>query len=555
MKKNRRFRALIIFALLVVSLLCTVTVFADEETGETTEEPVLTGWQEIDGETYYYKSTGKPAKGLVEINDKYYFFDSQGRMQTGWQTAGGELRFFLESGEMAVGLTETEKGTFYYFNGKGLKKTGLYKLKGAYYYFDPETGKAVSKKLVTVDGDKYYFAKNCQAVTGWKTVDGKKYYFNQYTCKALKSSLQKLGGYWYAFGKNGYALTGWRTYDGHKYYFDTETCRGYVYVIKKIGSYYFLFNKSGHMINEGWYTIDGEKYYVNPKTHHAYAGVIRKIGGKQYGFMPNAKLAQGWQTIEGKKRYFLDDGQLAESGVVLINKKPYQIKNKGETYQRITRTGIYNGKYVIVKSNGQAVTGNGWTKYNGYKYYFEKDGFSIRMDTSSLTKGDNLILKVNKKRCMVTVLAYDKATKSYCKVVKSFVCSPGEPTPLGIQHLTTKHRWIELVGPTFGQWGCRYNGSKFFHSVYYDEKNDNNTLNVRAYNKLGTICSHGCIRLEAKNAKWVYEHFRYVKYVNIYESSNAGPFGKLSAVKLPSWHTWDPTDPNMHDKCEKRGCH
>ena len=147
------------------------------------------------------------------------------------------------------------------------------------------------------------------------------------------------------------------------------------------------------------------------------------------------------------------------------------------------------------------------------------------------------------------VLAWDEESQSYCLAVKSFICSPGEPTPLGKSYLSTRHRWIELVGPTWGQWGVRYNGSKFFHSVYYDEHNDSNTLNVRAYNMLGTICSHGCIRLEAVNAKWLYDRQKDkpFKYVNIY--------GKTTALKLPHWHTWDPTDPTMHHLCIEKGCH
>ena len=542
MKKNYRFKLFIIFALLVVSLFCTMTVLAEQKTG----------WQEINGYKVYYKSDGKLMKGLHSIDGKYYYFNRKGYMQTGWQTAGGELRFFLPTGEMAIGLTDTGDG-IYYFSGKGLKKTGLYTIQGDKYYFDPDTGKAVSKKLVTIDGYKYYFDKNCHAITGWKTIDSKRYYFSTKSCKSYMDSLLQIDGAYYGFGKSGAALTGWHTFDGSRYYFSEKSYKAYISSIRKIGSYYFGFNDKAQRVDGGWMTVGEEKYYINPKSHHAYANVIRTIDGAKYGFLKNGKLAKGWQTVEGKKRYFDDNGKLVEQGFVLIDKKPYILKNGNTT--RITKTGIYNGKYVIVKSNGEAVTGKGWTKVNGYKYYFESDGIAIRMDTYSLVRGSKMILKVNKSKCMVNVLAYDSATKSFCKVVKCFVCSPGQPTPLGKHYLGSKHRWVSLVGPTWGQWGCRYDGTKFFHSVYYDEEDNNNTLNVRAYNMLGTICSHGCIRLEAVNAKWVYEHRVQFKYVEIYQSSNPGPFGKLHAVKLPSWHTWDPTDPNMHYKCVQRGCH
>ena len=43
--------------------------------------------------------------------------------------------------------------------------------------------------------------------------------------------------------------------------------------------------------------------------------------------------------------------------------------------------------------------------------------------------------------------------------------------------------------------------------------------------------------------------------VRIYESSTTGPLGKPGAYKLPSWHTWDPTDPTAKKYCDAKGCH
>lgn len=43
--------------------------------------------------------------------------------------------------------------------------------------------------------------------------------------------------------------------------------------------------------------------------------------------------------------------------------------------------------------------------------------------------------------------------------------------------------------------------------------------------------------------------------VTIINESGRDPFPKPTAYKLPSWHTWDPTDPNMQYKCKQKGCH
>ena len=111
------------------------------------------------------------------------------------------------------------------------------------------------------------------------------------------------------------------------------------------------------------------------------------------------------------------------------------------------------------------------------------------------------------------------------------------------------------MGPCWGQWNTRISGSFLFHSVFYNSYRNNMALSVSAYNKLGLICSHGCVRLRAGDAKWIYDNCELGTKVIIYNSSMSGPFGKPTADTLPYWHTWDPTDPNVKDECRERGCH
>ena len=91
--------------------------------------------------------------------------------------------------------------------------------------------------------------------------------------------------------------------------------------------------------------------------------------------------------------------------------------------------------------------------------------------------------------------------------------------------------------------------------MFYNSYHNNDTLSVNGYNKLGTVCSHGCVRLTAGDAKWIYDNCKLGTKVIIYNSSVSGPLGKPSAAKLSYWHTWDPTDPNKFDKCDSYGCH
>ena len=154
---------------------------------------------------------------------------------------------------------------------------------------------------------------------------------------------------------------------------------------------------------------------------------------------------------------------------------------------------------------------------------------------------------------MVTVYAKNGGS-SYNTPVKAFVCSTGKATPIGTFRTPAKYRWHELNGNVYGQWCTRIHSGVLFHSVYYYKYNNNMSLAVGQYNKLGTKCSHGCVRLSAGDAKWVYDNCKLGTTVRVKKGCK-NPFGKPTAYKLAKAHTWDPTDPNAYYKCRERGCH
>lgn len=168
-------------------------------------------------------------------------------------------------------------------------------------------------------------------------------------------------------------------------------------------------------------------------------------------------------------------------------------------------------------------------------------------------KADSYVLYVNKAKDYVS--AYAVAGKKLIPV-KSFICSPGNATPLGIHKTLAKFRWHELMGPCWGQWCTRItNNGIYFHSIFSSKPNSNSTISVRAYNNLGTTCSHGCVRLTAASAKWIYDNCKVGTTVVIHSKTGYEPFKKPVIGKLPAWHTWDPTDPTAQKLCKKHKCH
>ena len=151
-------------------------------------------------------------------------------------------------------------------------------------------------------------------------------------------------------------------------------------------------------------------------------------------------------------------------------------------------------------------------------------------------------IKVNKQMCVVTV--YEKDSKgAYTIPVKAMLCSPGADTPIGTFRTPAKYRWRLLMGDVWGQYSTRITGGILFHSVWY-YKQDPSTLSNAQFNKLGTRCSHGCVRLNVEDAKWIYDNCPIGTEVTIYQSSDPGPLGKPQGIKVSQSTRmgYDPTD-------------
>ena len=316
-------------------------------------------------------------------------------------------------------------------------------------------------------------------------------------------------------------------------------------------------------IKNGW-SKNKTYYYVDDK---AVTG-IQKISGKLYLFRENGKLykKKGLNKISGQYYYFNKDYSL-KTGVVKVNKKSYYFQKK--TGARYEKTGIkkVDGKYYYFTSDHYLKSGwarnsekvkyyfdketfaakTGWNYVGKYKFYFNKKGQLVQDVRKKLTKKQkqSYQIKVNRTACCVTVYAKD-GKKGYTIPVVSFICSTGGATPVGDFKTKDKLRWHELMGPCWGQWCAHITSSILFHSVPYNSPYNNRSLDVKGYNKLGTMASHGCIRLTAGDAKWIYDNCSVGTKVTIYNNDkDPGPFDKPKAQKLKSGHTWDPTDPTI----------
>lgn len=155
-------------------------------------------------------------------------------------------------------------------------------------------------------------------------------------------------------------------------------------------------------------------------------------------------------------------------------------------------------------------------------------------------------IRINRAAATITVYAMD-AEGNYSIPYLAYACSPGRDTPIGVFQIQQKARWLAFEGNQFGQYTSRITGHFWFHSVMYNGKSPSN-LDWPAYNRLGTICSHGCVRMQCGEAYWIYQNCPVGTTVEIYDDpTNPGPLGKPDTMKISGADPrrgWDPTDPD-----------
>ena len=191
-----------------------------------------------------------------------------------------------------------------------------------------------------------------------------------------------------------------------------------------------------------------------------------------------------------------------------------------------------------------------WAHYSRCGRYEGRTGYPGQVIASTGNINTNVpypyMIRVNRAAATVTIYGMDYSG-AYSIPCRAFICSPGRATPIGTFRSRWNARWIEFAGNQYGQYAKNITQDFYFHSVMYNGKAEN-ALDWPAYNRLGTVCSHGCVRLQAGDAKWIYDNCPVGTIVEIYDdASNPGPLGKPEVMKISGSDPrrgWDPTDPN-----------
>lgn len=201
-------------------------------------------------------------------------------------------------------------------------------------------------------------------------------------------------------------------------------------------------------------------------------------------------------------------------------------------------------------------------------YSRESHHYSVSVDFPENYAVENTYyLKVVVNAQIVYIYSRDKAGNPK-DLVRTIIVSTGidkgsNATPLGRfmvldaeDNSAGKHNWVKFDG-SYGQYATRlfyiteesasgmkgYFTGYMFHSELY-RKTDPTSLIVAEYNTIGYPRSHGCIRMQIKDARWIYLNCPTGSIVEVVDGSpDPALWSELKPPALPYGTDYDPTDP------------
>ena len=473
------------------------------------------GKYEIEGDTYFFEGGGCMLRGWIREPEGWYYADDSGRMAKGWRYVNGAYYYLDGSNQNYPGLMLCDgkyeiEGEVCFFEGGGCALTGWIREPEGWYYADSNGRTARGWRYV--NGAYYYLDGNNQEYPGLMVCDGKyeievdTYFFEGGGCM-LTGWIREPEGWYYA-DPSGRKAQGWRYVNGAYYYLD-ETNELYpglrIYQCKKkIGDYEYVFENDGRMrtgwskengvwyyydesglLASGWRWVNGAWYYLEPVDNKMVEGCWKKINNSWYYLQAGGAMAQDWLYLNGNWYYMATDGAM-KTGWQLV---------RGTWYYLYTLNDVHGGSEGVMARN---------TYIDGY--YLSSSGAMMTREQSLMasraqkySSNTEWLVLVDRASCKVGVF---RGAKGMWNLVNYWDCSPGKdstPTVSGVFRVGIRGYYFDS-GNARCYWYTQFYGNYLFHSVLYSKYNGS-----LIDGRLGMHLSHGCVRMDINNAKWIYD--------------------------------------------------
>lgn len=466
------------------------------------------GWHQEEEDWYYYDADGNRASGWRYIGNCWYYLNGEDEQKPGVMSVGtfqvidGKTYAFNASGVMRKGwISETEG--WYYAKADGSFADGWQFISNGWYYFEKDNAEypylMVSSCKKEINGAEYFFDGNGTMRKGWIS--------------------EKEG--WYYTVNSGAKVTGWAKVGTKWYYLDPDNAEHPGLMLssteRTIAGVDYIFEADGSM-RAGWYKAGVDWYYYGETSGQICSG-WQKVGGYWYYLDPingNKAFLGGWKVVNGAWYYFNPGGAMATNWLYV------------------------GGNWYYLAGDGVMRTGWQWVDNNWYYFYYENDshggsygamararsidGWQLQADGSMLsgkqaemlakaqayTSNTNYLILVDRAACKVSIFAGGFGAWNN---IMYWDCAPGKsstPTVSGTFTVQGKGYYFDS-GSARCYWYTQFYGNYLFHSVLYSKYNGS-----LMDGRVGIPLSHGCVRLQIDNAKWIYDNIPRGTKVVIY---------------------------------------
>ena len=475
-----------------------------EESGKRTywrDGQMLTGIQTVDGVDYlfgedgamttgwgidpktgswcYADASGALRTGWFQKNGVWYLLGNDHLMLTGWQREGGSTYYLAESGAMQTQWVLVDGG-WYWLGSSGVLHTGWAWLGNNWYYLDPaQNGRAVTDGAAQVDGAWYAFdASGHMASSGWALTGGSWYLAEG--SGALKTGWQRVNGTWYYLSPaDAKMATGDTVVDGKSYHLDDSGAMVASTWVRDATGVWRWYGADGALVA----AIDGLD--VTFADGSVKSG-LTQVGSTWYLMGSSGAMCTGW-AWDGSAWYYLESWGGMHTGWLSLNGTWYFLD--------------YDSGYMHT----------GWTWAGGQYYWFNEDGSLGSVDCTwrdmfqwaqSYYSSTNWLMLTDTSGCR-TAIYYGH--HGAWRPVKEWICSPGAPaTPTVTGEFTVTGKGYSFGNGFTCYYYTQFYGDYLYHSVLYYQ----NSFRVMD-GRLGMHLSHGCVRLDIDNAKWIYDNIPY----------------------------------------------
>lgn len=501
---------------------------------------MLTGWQREGGSTYYLAESGAMQTQWVLVDGGWYWLGSSGVLHTGWAWLGNSWYYldpaqngrtvtdgaaqvdgawyaFDASGHMASSGWALTGGSWYLAEGSGALKTGWQRVNGTWYYLSPADAKMATGDTV-VDGKSYHlddsgamvastWVRDATGVWRWYGADGALVAAIDgldvtFADGSVKSGLTQVGSTWYLLETN-VIQTGEQVVDGKTHLFDEKTGEAVAGWQKSADGSWLHYDAQG-AAQTGW-VWDGAWYYLDPETGIMQTGWVN-VGGTWYLLSGSGAMRTGWNNVGGTWYLMRSSGAMC-TGWAWDGSAWYYLESWGGMHTGwLSLNGTW---YFLDYDSGYMHTG--WTWAGGQYYWFNEDGSLGSVDCTwrdmfqwaqSYYSSTNWLMLTDTSGCR-TAIYYGR--HGAWRPVKEWICSPGAPaTPTVTGEFTVTGKGYSFGNGFTCYYYTQFYGDYLYHSVLYYQ----NSFRVMD-GRLGMHLSHGCVRLDIDNAKWIYDNIPY----------------------------------------------